>query len=222
MSTRWTVRGCAGCGRSAIFVDAHRAVGDYDPDPRWWWNGFAGDRPVGCVLVNRSTPLAGAELVYMGLRPRSGGSGAGSAWRSAIGVCCRARSVTCGAVDRANTPARRMYERLGFRDAGRRVAFVGLARPDLTPRARNPSGAAACGPFMVTLHIRRAVRAARVDKFFFLHKPLMRLRVQGAACDENGRCGIPFRCLEPAEAMARPGRNGERPIATGAPCPGST
>ena len=56
--------------------------------------------------------------------------------QSGIGVAAALeREMRC-AVDVRNAPALRMYEALGFREAGRRVAFVGLVDELL---ARNPS-----------------------------------------------------------------------------------
>ena len=108
-------------------VAAHRAVGDYDP--ALWWLVERDGCPEGCVLLNRCPSQGCVELVYIGLSPSVRGLGLGeSLMRSAIGVCAGLeRDLRC-AVDARNTPARRLYERLGFRDAGRRVAFVGLAR----------------------------------------------------------------------------------------------
>jgi ribosomal protein S18 acetylase RimI-like enzyme len=55
--------------------------------------------------------------------------------RAAVGACAGLeREMRC-AVDARNEPARRLYEGLGFRESGRRVAYVGLVK-DLLPRKR--------------------------------------------------------------------------------------
>lgn len=107
-------------------VAAHRAVGEYDP--AMWWLVERSGKPEGCVLLNRCSLQGCVELVYIGLSPAVRGLGLGDAlMRCAIGVSAGLeRELRC-AVDSRNTPARRLYDRLGFRDAGRRIAFVGLA-----------------------------------------------------------------------------------------------
>ncbi len=124
----------AGLRTTEDIVAAHRAVGAYDAD-LWWLIERAG-KPEGCVLLNRCADQGCVELVYIGLSPAVRGLGLGQRlMESAIGVSAALeREMRC-AVDVRNEPARRMYTRLGFREAGRRVAFVGLVE-DLM--ARNP------------------------------------------------------------------------------------
>ncbi len=125
----------AGMRTTADIVAAHRAVGEYDA-ALWWLVERTGE-PEGCVLLNRCTEQGCVELVYIGLSPAVRGLGLGKRlMQSAIGVAAALeREMRC-AVDVRNAPALRMYEALGFRESGRRVAFVGLV-DDLL--ARNPS-----------------------------------------------------------------------------------
>lgn len=121
----------AGMRDTDDIIAAHRAVGQYDP--ALWWLVERDDRPAGCVLLNRCPAHQAAdpcvELVYIGLSPTVRGLGLGEALlRTAIAAAANLeRELRC-AVDVRNTPARRVYERLGFRETGRRVAFVALAR----------------------------------------------------------------------------------------------
>lgn len=117
----------AGMREVGDIVAAHRAVGEYDPG--LWWLVERGGRPEGCVLLNRCAAQGCVELVYIGLSPAARGMGLGDGlMATAIAVSAgMERELRC-AVDARNTPARKLYERLGFRDAGRRVAYVGLAR----------------------------------------------------------------------------------------------
>lgn len=107
-------------------IQAHRAVGEFDPS-LWWVVSRAG-QPEGCVLLNRCPDQECVELVYIGLSPAVRGLRLGEAlMHAAIAVCAGLeRHIRC-AVDTRNTPARRMYERLGFHEETRRIAFVARA-----------------------------------------------------------------------------------------------
>lgn len=122
----------AGMRTMEDIVAAHRAVGEFDPG-LWWLVERAGAAE-GCVLLNRCASQGCVELVYIGLSPVVRGLGLGQLlMRSAIGACAGLeREMRC-AVDARNDPARRMYARLGFRESGRRLAFVALVE-DLLAR----------------------------------------------------------------------------------------
>lgn len=124
----------AGLRTTEDIVSAHRSVGAHDPG-LWWIIERAGE-PAGCVLLNQCPAQGCVELVYIGLSPVVRGMGLGQLlMRSAIGAAASLeREMRC-AVDARNEPARRMYQRLGFRESERRIAFVGLVK-DLLARKR--------------------------------------------------------------------------------------
>ena len=105
-------------------LDSHRGVGQFDP--ALWFVVFRGERPEGCMLLSPSEELRSVELVYLGLTPALRGQGLGArlldlAFRVVPRSTCD--HMTC-AVDRANTPAARIYQHAGFRPFGERAAFV--------------------------------------------------------------------------------------------------
>lgn len=116
----------AGLRRTPDIVASHRAVGEFDP--RLWWLVEREDEPLGCLLLNRCEHQGCVELVYIGLAPAARGLGLG---RRLMGSAIAAASALEGelrcAVDARNEQALRMYRRLGFRETGRRLAFVALA-----------------------------------------------------------------------------------------------
>ncbi len=122
----------AGLRTTEDIVSAHRSVGAHDPG-LWWIIEHAGE-PAGCVLLNQCPAQGCVELVYIGLSPVVRGLGLGQLlMRCAIGAAATLeREMRC-AVDARNEPARRMYQRLGFRETERRIAFVGLVK-DLLAR----------------------------------------------------------------------------------------
>lgn len=109
---------------------SHQAVGRWDPS-LWWLLRFEG-RPAGCALLNPSPEQDSIELVYLGLTPEARGKGlAALLLRHAIARARvhPARWITC-AVDRRNTPARKLYARAGFEPFTERTALVrAVVRP---------------------------------------------------------------------------------------------
>lgn len=105
-------------------LDSHRSTGVFDP--RLWWLVFYHNEPHGCMLLNRCPDHGTVELVYLGLSPELRSKGIGSRLIQ-MGLShidhASAAPLTC-AVDLRNTPALRLYHRLGFREFGRRVALV--------------------------------------------------------------------------------------------------
>ncbi len=83
-----------------------------------WRIFFEKDHPVGCLLMagHRSEQIA--ELVYMGLRPEARGQGRSCGMQLVRQAQAIAREWNSEqivlAVDAANHPARRLYERCGF------------------------------------------------------------------------------------------------------------
>lgn len=118
-------------------VAAHRAVGEFDPS--LWWLVERDGAGEGCVLLNRCAGQRCVELVYIGLAPAVRGLGLGRLLlRQAIAASAGLeRELRC-AVDARNEPAGRLYDALGFREVGRRLAFVALVE---TLRARKSESA---------------------------------------------------------------------------------
>lgn len=114
------------CGLRATddVISSHRSTGAFDPST--WWLIWADGAPQGCILMTHCPDHDSVELVYLGLSPGLRGRGLGvRLLRGAIARTARfgAKETTC-AVDRRNTPAVRLYERLGFRVFASRVALV--------------------------------------------------------------------------------------------------
>ncbi len=101
-------------------IASHRAGGTFHPES--WWIADVAGRPAGCVLVNDRPADAAAEVEYLGVRPEYRGKGlAGELLSRAVadaGNMGRGRLIL--AVDSGNAPARRLYERRGFRPTHRR------------------------------------------------------------------------------------------------------
>lgn len=114
------------CGMRAAsdVIESHRAAGQFDPE--LWWLLEDASGPAGVLLFNPNPEQDAIELVYIGLAPRLRGTGlARRLMEIAIGRLASypGREITC-AVDLRNSPARRLYESLGFRLFGRRRALV--------------------------------------------------------------------------------------------------
>jgi len=102
----------------------HQATGQFDA--ALWTLLLEGDEPAGVALFNRLDELNGAELVYLGLPPRSRGKGYGALLvRRGLAMCGRVgASAVSLAVDQANEPAMRLYRRLGFYRVARKRALT--------------------------------------------------------------------------------------------------
>lgn len=103
---------------------SHRQTGKWDA--RYWWVIRDGTAPIGAMLFNPCPDQDSIELVYFGVDPALRGKGiAGTILR--IGLCGlteRKETTVACAVDARNSPARKLYERAGFTEFGRRVAMV--------------------------------------------------------------------------------------------------
>ena len=129
------------CGLRTIddVVESHKAVGRLDPS-LWWLilegderaegTGVGAERAAGCILLSVVPETHTIELVYLGLAPPLRGRGVGDALfvNGLQGLCAgagiaHADTMAC-AVDLANAPAMRFYERWGFKRFATRVALV--------------------------------------------------------------------------------------------------
>ncbi|MGD1915760.1 MAG: GNAT family N-acetyltransferase [Phycisphaerales bacterium] len=127
------------CGmrETADIIASHAAIGRQEL-ALWSLLRHEG-RPAGALLLSCLPEQRCYELVYLGLGPSLRGNGYGELlMRRAIETLAtrvrqsKARagwSITC-AVDKANRPAVRLYERLGFAPFDSRVACVWSVRPD--------------------------------------------------------------------------------------------
>lgn len=115
----------SGLRSKADVIDSHRSIGRYDPST--WWLVQRNGKPRGCMLLSGCPDQRATELVYLGLAPELRHAGMGKRLL-AMGLQTMRRihptwGVTC-AVDERNTPALRLYDRLGFERVARRVALV--------------------------------------------------------------------------------------------------
>ena len=102
----------------------HRATGLHDPG--LWWVVRRQTEPVGVLLLTRLETRPALELVYVGVAQVARGTGVAHALLGRmveLGRQFSAKYVTL-AVDRGNTPARRLYERWGFAEIGKRDAWI--------------------------------------------------------------------------------------------------
>jgi ribosomal protein S18 acetylase RimI-like enzyme len=105
-------------------LESHRATGIFDAS-LWWLVSLHGE-PHGCMLLSHIPDHSCVELVYLGLSPDLRGRGLGARLLE-MGMAAsssRAADHIACAVDLRNTPARRLYERVGFREFGHRAALV--------------------------------------------------------------------------------------------------
>lgn len=108
-------------------LDSHKAVGVFDPT--LWWLAFDGEDPIpaGCMLLNRCPEQRTIELVYIGLGTSLRGRGLAKTMMLTglreINQHHTGWTCTC-AVDHRNTPARRLYDALGFTAFTDRIALV--------------------------------------------------------------------------------------------------
>jgi ribosomal protein S18 acetylase RimI-like enzyme len=90
-----------------------------------------GPKPVGVLLLCRTDPADGMELVYLGLSlpGRRQGLGAMLVQQALATAAEENRKRMTLAVDSRNAPAIRLYYRHGFQKAGAKIAFIRDLRP---------------------------------------------------------------------------------------------
>ena len=95
----------------------HRAQGRFESSR--WWLATAHDLPIGVLMLTELLDGATWELAYVGLVPEARGQGLGrTLMLHAMHTLAHSDAMALTlAVDTRNTPARRLYESLGFVEA---------------------------------------------------------------------------------------------------------
>ncbi|MDG2030320.1 MAG: GNAT family N-acetyltransferase [Phycisphaerales bacterium] len=114
----------AGLRDPSDVVEGHMHSGIFRPE--WWVIARKDKRAIGVSLFNGSAGSSSIELVYLGLTKNARGQGIGRALlqhglRLVSGS--RERNIVL-AVDEANDPALKIYEKAGFHRTIRRVALI--------------------------------------------------------------------------------------------------
>ncbi len=109
-------------------IAGHKAVGRFEPG--LWSAYYDGDEPAAVLLLNPLIDRHELELVYLGLSPRYRGKGLATSLMHHAFAQAGARNDTGIhlAVDQANAPALQLYQRLGFRATGRKVAMIDVLK----------------------------------------------------------------------------------------------
>jgi mycothiol synthase len=107
-------------------LEGYRAQGRYSPED--WYLVQQDGEDVGALLLAEHPGYGNWELVYMGLIPSARGRGCGNhIIRFALETAARRGAERLVlAVDNANTPALRAYERAGFVRWDRRIVYARL------------------------------------------------------------------------------------------------
>lgn len=108
-------------------ITAHRASGQFDP--ALWQLLLYRKQPAGVLLLTPQNAHHSLDVTYMGLCPQFRKKGLSSLlMQHAIDLAAQLQyQALTLAVDQRNTPARKLYQRLNFREFLRRTAL--LARP---------------------------------------------------------------------------------------------
>ena len=114
-------------GRVRERLTGYRRAASFRPE--LWMLGRIGDEPAACLLLNLHPEDESCELAYVGVVPEHRGKGLGlKAMEKALHVLAERESPKrlWLAVDRANAPATKTYDRLGFCVYDRRVVYFSL------------------------------------------------------------------------------------------------
>lgn len=116
--------GLCGMRQPGDILAGHMAVGQFDP--QLWTLLEIDDQPAGVLLLNPVPEAKCVELVYLGLAVAARGRGLGRLlMQHALRQCADQTHPTLAvAVDRANTPATRLYRAHGFYRVASKLALV--------------------------------------------------------------------------------------------------
>jgi ribosomal protein S18 acetylase RimI-like enzyme len=105
-------------------IAGHKSAGRFMPHR--WLLAVAQSEARGCILFDENPPHRALELVYMGVHPRYRGLGLGKLLLKHGLDLARGEQfeIVTVAVDEENTPARKLYERFGFRHTHTRQAMI--------------------------------------------------------------------------------------------------
>lgn len=105
-------------------IEGHKHAGRFDS--RRWSLLLCDEHPAGCILFAENPLRPAVELVYMGVHPDFRRQSVGRYildW-GLHGACADGITAVTLAVDAGNAPARRLYDRAGFRQTMRRRAMI--------------------------------------------------------------------------------------------------
>jgi ribosomal protein S18 acetylase RimI-like enzyme len=113
-----------GLRQTADVIAGYQAVGEFRPE--LWLIARDRAEDVGCLFMNLHPDVRHAEIVYVALIPEVRGRGWGAEFiKKSVELARRAGAERIVlAVDAANQPAIRIYERLGFFEFDRRAVWV--------------------------------------------------------------------------------------------------
>lgn len=105
-------------------IAGHRGQGEYRPD--FWWLAFLDAQPVGVLLLTAIPAGQGLDIAYVGVVPEARRRGVGRELvQLALGTARQAGAPQLTlALDVRNLPARKLYEKLGFEQTGRREVYL--------------------------------------------------------------------------------------------------
>ncbi len=105
-------------------IEAHKCGGVFRPEA--WWIVSVNETPAGCVLVNDYPDMA--DVVYIGVVPEYRRTGLCSLMlrRAAAEARGRGLALITLAVDAANSFAISAYQKVGFRETDRRLAYIAI------------------------------------------------------------------------------------------------
>jgi len=108
-------------------IEGHKAQGRFDPAD-WWLARHRGEA-VGVLLQVDQSSTEEREIAYVGVVPeaRRRGHARELLVRSLLDTRAAGLERLLISVDERNVPAWRLYERLGFEEAGRQVVFLRLS-----------------------------------------------------------------------------------------------
>jgi ribosomal protein S18 acetylase RimI-like enzyme len=118
----------AGVRKLTDIVATHRSCGVFRPES--WWVLEQGGKAAGCILVNDYPSNLVADVVYLGVTVPFRGRGLSRLMLHRTGrqAIERGYSTMTLAVDAANPPALRVYEKECFYETARRLAYAMLVR----------------------------------------------------------------------------------------------